>query len=133
MNYKPPTTKELRDFGLLTGALFALLFGLIFPWSRGYRFPLWPWILCVLLLGTALLRPQLLKPVFSAWSRLGLVLGWINSRVVLTVIFYVVILPVGLVMRLFGRDAMVRGFDPDATTYRVPTSSSSVESMEKPF
>ena len=133
MNREAPSTKELRDFGLITGGLFALLFGLFFPWLRSHRFPLWPWILCAALAGSALRRPQLLKYVFAGWNRLGLVLGWINSRIVLSVIFYLVIVPMGLLVRLIGRDPMARAVDPDAASYRVPSFRAPVENMEKPF
>jgi len=80
--------------------------------------------------ATATTVPEYL---FAGWSRLGLVLGWINSRIALTVIFYLVIVPMGFLMQLFGQDPMARDFDPEVATYRVPSSNSPVETMEKPF
>jgi hypothetical protein len=133
MNREAPSTRELHDFGLISGGLFALLFGLFFPWLRSHYFPLWPWILCAALAGSALLRPQLLKYVFAGWNRLGLVLGWINSRIVLTVTFYLIIVPIGLLVRLIGRDPMARAFDPGLASYRVPSFKAPVENMERLF
>jgi hypothetical protein len=125
--------KELRDFGLITGGLFALLFGLLFPWLRRYSLPLWPWILCALLSGSALLRPPLLKYVYAGWSQFGQILGWVNSRVVLSVIFYLVIMPMGLLMRLTRGDPMARAFDPDAASYRLQSFKAPVNHIERPF
>lgn len=133
LSHKTRNEKELRDFGLIAGGLLSPLFGLIFPWLRGYKYPLWPWALGVALVASALLRPQLLKYAFAIWNRLGVVLGWVNSRIVLTVIFYMVIVPMGLLMRFFGQDPMARNFNPEAATYRISSSKSSVESMDKPF
>lgn len=125
--------KELRDFGLITGALLAFLFGLLLPWFKGYRFPFWPWIFCAALCGPALLHPRALKYPYAAWKRFGSALGWINSRVILTAIFLLVIVPIGLLLRLFTGDPMERKFDPDVPSYRVPSRRPSANSMERPF
>ena len=125
--------KQLRDFGLITGAVFALLFGLFFPWLRSHSFPVWPWIFCAALSGPALLRPQALRYPYLGWTRLGLVLGSINSRIMLTVIFFLVIVPMGIALRLCGRDPMARRFNREAATYRVPSRQAPLRSMERPF
>src|ERR1700746_514348 len=75
--------KELRNFGLVTGSLFAALFGLGLPYIKGYSFPVWPWALASALWLPALLQPHLLKYPFLVWRRFGLALGWINSKVLL--------------------------------------------------
>lgn len=133
MNRETPNKRELRDFGLISGVLFVSLFGLFFPWLGHHSFPVWPWIICVALAGPALLRPQLLKSVYAGWNRLGLVLGWINSRTLLTVIFYLAIVPTGFVMRLFDRDPMAREFDRDADSYRVPSVKRPAQNMERTY
>ncbi len=129
----PPSRSELRNFGLLTGGLFAAIFGLLFPWLHARHFPIWPWILCVLLAGSALVAPQALKPVFRAWTALGWVLGWINSRIIMTVVFYVIVTPTGAIMRLFGSDPMGRKFDPSCASYRVSSRQAPTQSMDRPF
>ena len=91
---------ELRKFGLTVGAAFAVL-GTI-SWWRGHEIP--PrvlWTLGVLLFVPGLLFPAVLGPVQRAWMRFALVLGHVNTRIILTVLYYVVMTPVGLVMRLF--------------------------------
>jgi hypothetical protein len=49
----------------------------------------------------------------------GHVLGWINTRIILGILYYGLIVPTGLVMKMFGRDPMRRAFVPDMQTYRV--------------
>jgi len=133
MDGSPITRKELRDFGLIAGTLFALLFGIVFPLLRSYALPLWPWILGALLWVPALFRPALLEAVYAGWKCLGLILGWINSRVLLALIFYLAVAPIGLFLRIFGQDPMSRKFDSDVDTYRVVSVTPAITKMEKPY
>jgi hypothetical protein len=113
---------QLRNFGLIVGGLF----GLIAVWpavARGGSVRLWLVGVAVALVGPALAAPRVLAPAHRAWMALGDVLGWINTRLVLGLVFFGLITPTGLVLRLMGRDPMHRAFDPGATTYRVHRES----------
>ena len=125
--------KELRDFGLLTGAIFAVLFGLLFPWIRGHSLPSWPWIIALILGFLAVLAPITLQPVYQIWMRIGLVLGWINTRIILGIVFYGLIMPMGAIMRLLNRDTMARKFDVNLPSYRLRSQRKTRLSMEKPY
>ena len=125
--------KQLRDFGLLTGVILVILFGLLLPWIRGHALPQWPWIIALILSLLAVLTPTTLRPVYQVWMRIGLVLGWINTRIILGLIFYLLIMPMNLIMRLVNRDTMERKFDPSLSTYRIPSKLKTKESMEKPY
>ena len=110
--------KQLRHFGYLVGGIF----GLIGLWPLVWRQEnprLWALALTVLLVVPALLAPRILAPVYRVWMRLGEVLAWINTRIILGVVFYGVVTPIGLVMRLTGRDPMRRRFEPTGDSYRV--------------
>lgn len=110
---------ELRNFGLIVGGIFAAI--AVWPAIfRGGDVRVWMVGLAAALIGPALVAPRVLAPAHRAWMALGNVLGWINTRIVLGLIFYGLITPMGLVFRLTGRDSMRRAFEPDATTYRVP-------------
>src|SRR5271167_435900 len=124
--------KELRTFGLVLGALFAAFFAVI-PLFRHRTTHIWPWILALTLWLMALIWPASLSYLHRVWTRLGLALGWVNTRVILTLLFTLTIVPVGLVMRLFGRDRMARKLDPEGTTYRVPSRRRPDKDMERPF
>lgn len=125
--------KELRDFGLLTGTIFAVLFGLLLPWIRGHSLPSWPWIIAVILGFLAVLTPTTLQPVYQIWMRIGLVLGWINTRIILGIVFYGLMMPMGGIMRLLNRDSMTRKLDFNLSSYRLPSQSRTRASMEKPY
>jgi hypothetical protein len=123
---------ELRNFGLLLGALFAALFGLL-PWLRHRPLAYWPWAVAAVLWLAALAWPRSLAWPHRWWTRLGHALGWFNTRVILTVIYFVAVTPLGFVLWVFGRDRMKRGFDPKRQTYRVPSRPQPPRGMEKPF
>jgi hypothetical protein len=129
----PANTAELRNFGLLTGGLAAAIFGFLFPCLRHRAIPAWPWLACAILWIAALAAPRALKHPFRAWTAFGWALGWINSRVIMTIVFYLLVVPLGVVMRLAGRDRMARSFDPDSASYRVVSRHTSRESMDKPY
>ena len=126
------SAKELRTFGLVLGALFAVFFG-VWPLLRHHGSPHWPWIVAGVLWTSALIWPPALSYLYRGWTRLGLVLGWVNTRVILTLLFAISIVPVGLVMRLCGRDRMARKLEPGSTTYRVPSRQRADKDMEHPY
>ena len=61
--------------------------------------------------------PQLRLVMYYTWIKLAYPVGWINSHLVLSLFYYLVLTPIGLIMRAFGRDLMHRRFDRDASTY----------------
>ncbi len=125
--------KQLRDFGLLTGAMVAVLFGLLLPWIRGHALPSIPWAIAAILWCLAVLAPKSLDPVYQVWMRIGLVLGWINTRIILGIVFYGLVTPMGAIMRLLNQDPMARKFEENLQTYRLPSQPKTRLSMEKPF
>jgi hypothetical protein len=110
--------KQLRHFGYLVGGIF----GLIGLWPLVWRHQdprLWALALTVILVVPALVAPRILAPVYRVWMLLGEVLAWINTRIILGVVFYGVVTPIGLLMRLTGRDPMRRQFERAGESYRV--------------
>jgi hypothetical protein len=103
------SSSELRRFGLTVGGVFLLL-GLLSWWRGHYLPPRIFWTLGLLLVVPGLLAPGVLGPVQRVWMRAALVLGEINGRIILTVLFYGVIFPVGRILRLF-RDPLDRALD----------------------
>ena len=122
----------LRKFGLTTGAIVAGLFGLLLPWLFSAPLPLWPWYIALALWLPALTYPTALDPVYKAWMKFGSVLGFINTRIILGLFFFVILMPMGLVMRLLGKDPMRRK-PTDASSYRVKSTDNPPEKMENPF
>jgi hypothetical protein len=87
------------------------------------------WIVAGLLLATcALAAARLLAPLRRAWIRLGAMMGHVVNPLVLGAVFLVVFLPVGGLMRLFGKDPMARGRDPGKTSYWLARTGDAAES-----
>jgi hypothetical protein len=128
-----PGRIELRNFGLLCGSLIGLLFGAVLPWIWDYAYPVWPWVIGAILALWGLAAPTSLAPVYRGWMKFGTAIGWVNTRLILGAVFYVLITPMGLVMRLFGRDAMLRSFDRRALSYRVQDGAHERNDMEAPY
>ncbi len=125
--------RGLRFFAISTGGIIAVLFGLVFPVLLRGNFPLWPWVLALVLGLWGVAAPSSLRGIYRAWMHFGLALNRIVTPLVLGVIFYLVVTPTALVMRLAGRDAMRRAFDKNADTYRVKSEKPPAEKMERPF
>src|SRR6185369_11970595 len=103
---------ELRKFGWLVGGVFTVL-GLLMWLRHKPHFPyfLTPGLVLVVL-GTV--APKILKPVYIAWMSMAIVLGFVVSHVILTLFFFAVITPIGLVARLFGKDFLGLKLHPAA-------------------
>ena len=125
--------KGLREFGLLTGAIVAVLFGLFFPWLLEFSIPLWPWLVGAVLGIWGLAAPDSLRPVYNGWMKFGLLLSKITTPIILGVVFFIVMLPIALIMRLFGHDPMARRFDDRAESYRVSSREIPRENVERPY
>jgi hypothetical protein len=108
----------LRQFGITTGAIMAGLFGVFFPWLLEAGIVLWPWVLFALLAIMALVAPMSLGPVYHWWMRFGLFMSRFTTP---------------LIMKILGKDPMRRKLAQDQTTYRVTSSRSARERLERPF
>lgn len=112
------TLKDLRNFGLLVGAIFIVI-GLWPMVFRGEDGRLWAIGLGGALICTGALAPSVLAPVHKGWMLIGHVLGWINTRILLGMVFYGLVTPIGIMFRLMGKDTMRQAFSEGSSTYRV--------------
>jgi Saxitoxin biosynthesis operon protein SxtJ len=104
-----------RAFGLV----FAVVFLLIGSWPliRGQAPHWWGVVVSATFGAIALLNPALLATLNRLWLKLGILLGRIISPIALGILFYCVLTPVGVVMRLMGKDPLCLKRDADADTY----------------
>lgn len=115
--HRQPGKTELQVFGLLLLA-FAGLVGALLRWKLDL--PVAATLAWSLGASAALLYyvlPPLRRPLIRAWTALTHPLGWLLSHAILALVYYGVFTPIGLIQRLFGRDAMQRRPDPQASTY----------------
>ena len=111
----PTGPREWRKFGLL----FMVVFGLVAAYMFWKGHAVW-WVgaVCAGLSGsTGVLVPSLLRIPHKLWMQFAGLLGWVNTRVLLSLFFFIVLTPVGLVMRLFGKDLLARRWSKERATY----------------
>ncbi|HMG04085.1 MAG TPA: SxtJ family membrane protein [Chthoniobacterales bacterium] len=107
--------RALRRFGFTVG-MVALFVGSILWWRhRGAGLPL-------ILFGAALIHaagfaPFTLNYVHGPWMIVALALGWVVTRILLTIVFFFVVAPIGLLQRLFGKRTIEVAFATDASSY----------------
>ena len=114
-----PDRRELKQFALMWIGFFGLFgaYSLFLNGTSGAALVLWA-VAATGLVGY--FRPGMLRPVYVVWMALALPIGWTISHLLLLVMYYLLITPIGLLMRLFGYDSLERQIDRSAKTYWVP-------------
>src|SRR5262249_41352541 len=131
-SYRAPSRKELRSFGLILAAGFFVvgIVPTVFRHARPGRLAL---TFSILSAVTGVLVPNSLRYVHRVWIVIGNILASINSKLILTLLFYAVVTPVRLLMSLMGKDPMNRKFNREIDTYRVPRKPREVSHMKHQF
>ena len=103
-NYIPK--KTLREFGFLIGFIFPILIGWILPFIGGHPFRTWTLSISIPSIILAITKPSLLLYPYRAWMKLGHILGWVNSRIKLGLVLFIVLIPISLVIKSIGHDLL---------------------------
>jgi cell division protein FtsW (lipid II flippase) len=124
--------KQLRSFGLTVGGVFAVI--AFWPVLFGSDDPRW-WalVLAGLLIVPALVFPRSLSWVYARWMALGHIMGWINTRIILGVVFYGVVTPIGFIRRLLGKDPMGKQIRADMNSYRILRKSRPASHLRRQY
>ena len=110
-----PGKQEVKKFGILFAAICAAVaLYLLFNESSAW---VWFGLGVVFFAVTGLFAHPVLRPVHLVWMKFAFALGWVNTRILLGVFFYLIITPVGLFMRLVGKDILDTKIDRSAKTY----------------
>ena len=110
----------LIGFSIIAAVLFlANSSWFAFDVQRGIASNGWKWFLgaAVVLFILSRVAYPIMKPIHIGWMTLAFALGWVNTRILLGVFFYLIITPTGLLMRLFGKDLLDEKIDRSATSY----------------
>jgi len=107
-----------RNFGLVIAGAFLVI--AVVPLLHGQTPRWWAMGVAIVFALLALVRPALLAGLNRWWTRLGALIGKVISPIVLGVLFYGVLTPVGAIIRLTGKDPLRLKFDPDADSYWIP-------------
>ena len=98
--------KQLREFGVLIGLCFPLIIGLLIPILFGHNFRFWTLYIGIPTFILGIIKPSYLLYLYKGWMSLGHILGWINSRLILGLIFIFILQPIAYLMRIFGYDPL---------------------------
>jgi hypothetical protein len=125
--------KELREFGLVVGGVLLALGSVMI--MRGK--PLAPYFMGLgfVLIPMGLAAPKALIPLQKIWMAFAVIMGFVMSRVVLTILYYMVVTPIGLIMKMLGKDILDEHIDKRSPSYwkELPKEAKAKESYEKQF
>lgn len=125
-------SRRLRKFGVTVGAAFGIL-GAVLTW-RGASAGPFLLALAVLLVGSGLAVPRVLRPIEMVWMRVATAIGYVMTRVILVLAYYLVITPMGLLLRLLGKDLLGLRIERDRSSYwEPPEADGSSSRPDKPY
>ncbi len=129
-----PTKRDMNILALLFLGIGCAIGAYVLFWkgsSNGYIWAAGGAALCA-----CRAIPPLFRGIYRFWVGFSVVLGYFVSRILLTIIFFIVVLPTGIIMKILGKDPMERRRDPDTATYwkqKEPEADTSIERYEKQF
>ena len=112
---KKPDKEELRKFAITISVALGVL-GVLILWRNGQAGLIFLSIGAVIFLA-GLVWPKSLALLYKAWMALALVLGLIMSHIILALVYYVVLTPIGFFMKIVRRDPLELSFDRNAKSY----------------
>lgn len=100
------STKTLKDFSYLVGIGIPLIFGFVIPKLTGHEVRIWTFVIGLILILLGQINADLLKPFYRSWMFLGEILGWLNSRIILALVYLLVLQPIAIIMKLLKYDPL---------------------------
>ena len=98
-----------RSFGIVFFIVFFLIAS--YPLTQGGELRIWSLIICLIFLILGSINSKILTPLNKLWFKFGVFLGKIVSPIIMGIIFFLVVTPIGLIMRVFGKDVLNLKFD----------------------
>ena len=125
--------RELRKFGLMVGGVFVAI-GLLSLLRHKSSYPFFLGLGSTLIVFGAIWT-RALKCIYIAWMALAFTLGFVMSNVILTLFFFLLVTPIGLLSRLFGKDFLARKLDRPGASYWISRAreTRTAESYERQF
>jgi len=127
------SNKELGQFAISTGIIVSIIFAWFIPWLADTAINTNVIVFSLLWIVWGVLLPGTLTPVYKGWMRFGVVMSKITTPLILSIIYYALITPLGLIMRIFGKDLLNRKLDDTAESYRVKSEMIEADNLEQPF
>lgn len=126
--------KALRQFAWQMAVAVPLFFAGLLPWLFDRPVHEWPFIVSAVLLASAYILPITLYPIYVVWMIFASILGWTNTQIILGLAFFLLIVPLGIVLRMLGKLGYVRLIEPKANTYWINRSTPPRrDNLKEPF
>ncbi len=93
----------LKSFAITMAIAFPVVFSLLLPWLFSAEMPIWPFAVSIVLGILYLVVPHLLYYPYVGWMVIASILGWLNTKLLLGIIFYLLITPIGVMMKALGK------------------------------
>jgi len=126
------STKELKGFALMMAWAFPLFIGVIAPWLFGKGLQWWTLWVSLFFITLAFIAPKLIDYPYRAWMFIGGIIGYINTRIILGFTFFLLIFPIGLVLRMTNK-LQFQKHNKGCSNYVKRTDKIEKERLEKPF
>lgn len=123
----------LKKFALTLALTIAMLFGVLVPWLFNLHVPLWPWLVSGVVLSWSLCVPRSFRILYRTWMVFGQVMNRISTLILLGIIFYLVITPMGFILRRGGKTQIKLDCDETISSYRVSSNVQQTENLKRPF
>ena len=109
--------KSLSIFGLIWAAIFCFI--AIQPVFKGEILRVWAGLVSLAFVAVSLLFPKLyeITKFYPAWVKFGGIIGKFNSKIIITLLFYVIFLPIGIVLKILRKDLLGKRIDSGAKSY----------------
>ena len=123
---------DLKIFGLIWSFIFGAI--AIYPLFSGGEIVYWSLYVSAVFLSSAIVYPQIYKIVYfyQSWIALGDVMGKVNSKIIIFVLFYLLFFPIGMILKIFRKDLLGKKLDPKAKSYFIDRREQPKE-MENQF
>lgn len=131
---REPTSRDLTILALLFLGILSVIGAYKFFWKGSDSW--YYWVGAGVVLAGLRLIPPVFRQLYGLWLRFSVILGYFVSRIILVITFFIAVLPIGILMRILGKDPMERKLDPQAPTYWIKRDEQedySIERYEKQF
>jgi hypothetical protein len=126
---KTVTKKDIRTFGIGLAVILAVIGSLLFYKHRQTNY-FWLYAVSGVLLVLALAAPNILAPIYKGWAKVANAIGWVNTRLLLALIYYLVFTPIGLLSRLLGKDLLDCKWQSQAKTYWISREGKTITNAD---
>ena len=123
-------TSSNKNFGLVFFIVFLILG--FWPIKNGGEIRIWLVVISLIFLVSGMMKSKLLTPLNQLWFKFGMILGAIAAPIVMGAVFFLVVTPIGIVMKLMGKDLINKKHDKKKETYWI-TRRTSISSMKRQF